>query len=171
MSSSSMSVSSPSVNPSRLCPSGKYETRLTLDRKFSELNLKVTLNALFAGGAEGSQFLLSSIWIVESQVANEVALVTERLAALGALVPLLAGRRGHVVRVVVEVLVPAEELLLPETLVALIALVRLLISVDQHVRLEVALRDGGVGAEVAFEALFSLVSLAVKLKAKKNGCF
>ena len=165
-----MSVSSPSVKPSRLWPSRgnkivvKYCQRTRREKLF-------TLDALLAGGAEGAQLLLSGIGIVEGQVANEVALVTERLAALGALVPLLAGRRGHVVRVVVEVLVPAEELLLPETLVALIALVRLLISVDQHVRLEVALRDGGVGAEVAFEALFSLVSLAVKLKAKKNGCF
>jgi len=88
---------------------------------------------LFAGGAEGSQFLLSSIWIVESQVANEVALVAERFTTLGAFVPLLAGRRWHVVWVVVKILVPAEKLFLPEALVTLIALVWLLIGVNQHV--------------------------------------
>lgn len=96
-------------------------------------------------------------------MADEVALVTEGFAALGALMPFLAGRRGDVVRVVVQVLMPAEKLLLPEALVALIALVRLLVSVDQHVRLQVTLRDGRIGAEVAFEALLSLVRLAVQL--------
>lgn len=133
MSSSSISVSSPSVNPSRLCPSGKKETRITLIRNLIELNLLVTLNALFAGGAEGSQFLLSSIWIVESQVADEVALVAERFTTLGAFVPLFTGRRWHVVWVVVKILVPAEKLFLPEALVTLIALVWLLIGVNQHV--------------------------------------
>ena len=40
----------------------------------------------------------------------------------------------------------------------------LLVRVYEHVRLEVPLRDGGVGAEVAAEALLPLVGLLVHLE-------
>ena len=74
------------------------------------------------------------------------------------------GQGGNVVGVVVEILVPLEQLLLPEALFAQIALEGLLVGVDQHVRLEVALTDRGVGAEVALEALLALVRLLVHLE-------
>ena len=122
-----------------------------------------TFDALFAGGAEGAQFLLRGIGIVQGQMADEVALVAEGFATLGTLVTLLAGRRRHVVGIVVEVLVAAQQLLLPETLVALVALVWLLVRVDQHVRLEVTLRYGCVGAQVTLETLLSLVRFAMQL--------
>ena len=57
-----------------------------------------------------------------------------------------------------------EELLLPEALVAEVALEWLLVGVDEHVGLEVPLADGGVGAEVALEALLALVGLLVHLR-------
>ena len=81
--------------------------------------------------------------------------------AFGTLVGLLLGRGRHIGGVVVEVLVPLEELLLSEALVALITLIRLLVGVDQHVALQVTLGDGAVGAEVALEALLTLMSLLV----------
>ena len=100
---------------------------------------------------------------MQGQVADEVAFVAEGLAAFGALVALLAGRRRNVVRIVVQVLVAPQQLLLPKGLVALGALVRFLVRVDQHVRLEVALRYRRVRAQVALEALFALVRFAVQL--------
>ena len=92
---------------------------------------------------------------------DQVPLVSEASVALSALVGLLLRSRRHIGGVVVEVLVPLEQLLLPEALVTLIALIRLLVSVDQHVTLQVALGDGAVGAEVTLEALLSLVGLLV----------
>ena len=60
---------------------------------------------------------------MQRHVPDEVALVPEGLAALRALVGLLLGGGGNVVRVVVQVLVPLQELLLAEALVALVALI------------------------------------------------
>ena len=70
----------------------------------------------------------------------------------------------HIGRVVVEVLVPLQQLLLPEALVTLVALEGFLVCVDQHVRLQVPLRDRRVGAEVALEAFLPLVSFLVNLE-------
>ena len=85
----------------------------------------------------------------------------EASVALRALVGLLLGRGWDIGGVVVEVLVPLEKLLLPEALVTLIALERLLVRVDQHVALQVALGDRAVGTEVTLEALLSFVGLLV----------
>ena len=74
------------------------------------------------------------------------------------------GQGRNVVGVVVEILMSFEELLLPEALVAEIALEWLLVGVDEHVGLKVPLADRGVGAEVALEALFALVGLLVHLR-------
>ena len=92
---------------------------------------------------------------------DEVPLVSEASVALRTLVGFLLGWGRDIGGVVVEVLVPLEELLLPEALVTLIALERLLVRVDQHVALEVALGDRAVGAEVTLEALLTLMSLLV----------
>ena len=92
---------------------------------------------------------------------DEVSLVPEASVALRTLVSLLLGRRRDVGWVVVEVLMPLEELLLPEALVTLIALIRLLVRVDQHVALQVTLGDRAVRAEVTLETLLSLVGLLV----------
>ena len=67
--------------------------------------------------------------------------MSEAAAALGTLVRLLLGGGRYVGGVVVEVLVPLQQLLLSEALVALVALEWLLVCVDQHVGLEVALRQ------------------------------
>ena len=72
--------------------------------------------------------------------------------------------RRDISGIVVEILVPLEQLLLPEALVALITLERFLVGVDQHVGLEVPLGDGAVGTEVALEALFTVVRLFVNLQ-------
>lgn len=61
-----------------------------------------------------------------------------------------------------------EQLLLAERLVALLALVRLLVGVDKHVRLEVACRDRSVRTKVAFITFFTLVRLAVHLETMVN---
>ena len=90
----------------------------------------------------------------------------EGSTALGALVRLLLRGRRRVVGVVVEVLMPLEELLLTEHLITLVTLERLLVRVDKHVRLEVALRDRRVRTQVALEALLTLVGLLVHLKAE-----
>lgn len=76
--------------------------------------------------------------IVQRHVPDEVALVSESASALGALVRLLSGLWRHVGRIVIEVLVTLEQLLLPEALVTLFASIRLLVGVDEHVRLEMA---------------------------------
>ena len=81
--------------------------------------------------------------------------------ALSTLVSLLLGRWRDVGRVVVEVLMPLEQLLLPEALVTLVALIRLLVRVDQHVALQVTLGNRAVRAEVTLETLLSLVGLLV----------
>ena len=89
-------------------------------------------------------------------------LVSEAFVAVRTLVGLLLGSRRHIIGgVMVEVLMPLQQLLLPEALVTLIALIRLLVSVDQHVALKLTLRDGAVGAQVTLETLFSLVGLLV----------
>ena len=85
----------------------------------------------------------------------------EASVALRTLVCLLLGRRRDVGWVVVEVLMPLEELLLPEALVTLIALIRLLVRVNQHVALQMTLGDRAVRAEVTLETLLSLVGLLV----------
>ena len=87
--------------------------------------------------------------------------MSEASVALGTLVGLLLGRGRHIGGVVVEVLVPLEELLLSEALVALITLIRLLVGVDQHVGLQVPLRDRAVRTQVALEAFFTLMRFLV----------
>ena len=85
----------------------------------------------------------------------------EASVTLWTLVCLLFRRRRHVGGVVVEVLVPLEQLLLSEALVALVALVGLLVGVDQHVGLQVSLGDRAVWTQVALEAFLTLVSFLV----------
>ena len=90
----------------------------------------------------------------------------EGSTALRALVRLLLRGRRRVVGVVVEVLMPLEELLLTEHLITLVTFERFLVRVDEHVRLEVALRDRRVRTQVALEALLALVCLLVNLQAE-----
>ena len=90
--------------------------------------------------------------------------MSEASVALCTFVSLLLGRGWDIGGVVVQVLMPLEELLLTEALVTLIALIGLLVRVYQHVTLKVALRDGAVGAEVTFEALLSLMGLLMNFQ-------
>ena len=90
--------------------------------------------------------------------------MSETPSTLRALLSPLLGRWRHIGRVVVEVLVPLQHLLPPEALVTLVALEGFLVCVDQHVRLQVPLRDRGVGAEVALEAFLPLVSFLVNFQ-------
>ena len=90
--------------------------------------------------------------------------MSETPSTFRAFMRLLLRSWRHIGRVVVEVLVPLEELLLSEALVALITLIRLLVGVDQHVALKMTLGDGAVGAEVALEALLTLMGLLVDFK-------
>lgn len=57
---------------------------------------------------------MARLWVMDSQVANQVAFVREHTLALVASVRLLFGRLWHEVRIVVQVLVATEQLLLPE---------------------------------------------------------
>jgi hypothetical protein len=52
---------------------------------------------------------------------------------------------------------------LSEALIALIALVRFLVGVNQHMGFQMALRDRGVSTKIALKAFFSFVSFAVQL--------
>ena len=90
-----------------------------------------------------SRFKLS---IDSRKLPFEISLVHKTLSTLEALVGLLPGLRGDVSWVVTKVLVPLQMLLLSEALVALVTLKRFLVCVHQHVGLEVASGDGGVGA-------------------------
>ena len=99
---------------------------------------------------------------------DQVTLVPERLAALRTLVRLLLRGRRRVVGVVVEVLMPLEELLLTEHLITLVTFERFLVRVDEHVRLEVALRDRRVRTQVTLEALLALVRLLVYLQQRSG---
>jgi hypothetical protein len=65
---------------------------------------KRTLNSLLAGSTEGSQFLLSCVRVVERQMANEVAFVTEGFATFRTFVALFSRRRWNIVRIVIKVL-------------------------------------------------------------------
>lgn len=66
-------------------------------------------------------------------MSDQVAFVAEGPSAFGALVRLFSRRWWDVRRIVVEVLVAFEELFLPEGLITLLALIGLLIRVDEHV--------------------------------------
>ncbi len=101
-------------------------------------------------------------------MANKVAFMAERFSTFGTLVPLFPGWWRHVVGIVIQVLMAAEKLLLPEALIALVALVRFLVGVNQHVRFQMALRDRRVSTKVALETFFSFVSLAVQLVVTTN---
>ena len=98
---------------------------------------------------------------IQLSIPDEIALVSEASVTLRTFVRLLFRRRRHVGGVVVEVLVPLEKLLLSEALVALVALVGLLVGVDQHVGLQVPLRDRAVRTQVALEAFFTLMRFLV----------
>ena len=132
----------------------------------SYTNEVITFNALLASSTEGSQLLLGSIRIVEGQMANQVAFVTEGFATFWTFMSLLTRRRRHIIRIVIQVLMAPKKLFLSEALITLIALIWLLISVNKHVRFQVTLRDRSIGAQIAFEALFSFVGLAVELQMK-----
>ena len=77
---------------------------------------------------------------------NQISLVPETPPTLGALMGFLLRRRRDIGWVVIKVLVPLQQLLLSKALVALVTLERFLVCVYQHVRLKVALGDGGVRA-------------------------
>ena len=100
---------------------------------------------------------------MKGHVPDEVSLVPEGPSTLWALVCLLLWLRRNVVGIVVEVLVPLEQLALPERLVALVALEGFLVSVNQHVGLQVALGNGAVRTQIALEAPLTLVGLLVNL--------
>ncbi len=57
-----------------------------------------------------------------------------------------------------------QKLLLPKTVFALIAVERLLVRVNQHMRFEMTLRNRRVRAKIAFEALFPFVRLLMNLE-------
>ena len=72
----------------------------------------------------------TSLGVVNRQVPDQVPLVAEGAAALGALVALLVGLRRDVIGVVVEVDVPLQELFLAEGLVTVLADEGFLVGVD-----------------------------------------
>lgn len=72
-------------------------------------------------------------------------------------------RWRDVVRIVVQIHVASQQLLLAERLLAHVALERLLVGVNEQVGFEVTCRNGRVRAEVALVALFSFVRFGVHL--------
>ena len=97
-------------------------------------------------------------------MADEVAFVAESLAALGARLGFLARRGGDVLRVVVEVLVAAQQLLLSERLFTQVTAVGLLFCVYEHVRVQVPRRGRRVRAKITLETFFSIVSFVMKFE-------
>ena len=63
---------------------------------------------------------------------NEVSFMSECTLAFGTLMGFLLWLWRHIIWIMVDVLMPFEELFLPETLVTIITLKRFLINVDQH---------------------------------------
>merc|ERR1719362_2717268 len=92
-------------------------------------NLNLFLSTNFEGH---SFFLFSGFRIMESHMTNEVSFMSECTLAFGTLMGFLLWLWWHIIWIVVEVLMPFEELFLPETLVTSITLKGFLISVNQH---------------------------------------
>ena len=63
---------------------------------------------------------------------NEVSFKSECTLAFWTLMGFLLWLWWHIIWIMVDVLMPFEELFLPETLVTIITLKRFLINVDQH---------------------------------------
>lgn len=101
-------------------------------------------------------------------MTDEVAFMAKRFTTFWALVPLFSRRWRHVVRIVIQILMASEKLLLSETLITLIALIRFLVGVNQHVRFQMALRDRRVSTQVALETFLSFVGFTVQLYKKKS---
>lgn len=87
--------------------------------------------------------------------------MTESFIARRAVVVLLTRCNGDVIRVVINVFMSLQQLFLSEGLIAIVTLERLLIGVNEHVRLEMTSRDRSVGANFTSVTLLSLVSLCV----------
>lgn len=68
-------------------------------------------------------------------MSHQVAFVAEGLVTCRTIVILLPRFRRMVIRIVINVLVALQQLLLSESLFAILALERFLIAVDQHMRL------------------------------------
>lgn len=69
--------------------------------------------------------------------------------------------RLHVIRIVVKIDVAAEQLLLPEGLLAHFALVWFLVCVHQYVGLKMARRNRSIWTEITFVAFFAFVCFGV----------
>ena len=101
---------------------------------------------------------------MQRHVSDQVSLVSKASVALWTLIGLLLGSWGNIGRVVIQVLMSLEQLLLSEALVALVTTEWFLVGVYEHVRLQVSLRDGGVGTQITLETLLTLVSLLVNFQ-------
>lgn len=64
--------------------------------------------------------VMTRVWVVDSQVADQITLVCEHTLALVARVRLLFRRLRHIVGIVVKVLMTTEQLLLPVTCLILL---------------------------------------------------
>lgn len=91
--------------------------------------------------------------------------IPKRPLTFWALMRLLLRRWRNVRWIVVEITVPFQELLLPERLVTVVALIWFLICVNKHVALEMARRYRSVRTEIAFVTLLALVRFAVQFVA------
>lgn len=69
---------------------------------------------------------------MDGQVAHQIALMAERFAALRTLVGLLLGLWRHVIRIMVQILMPLKQLLLTERLVAELALELLAVGSKEY---------------------------------------
>lgn len=88
--------------------------------------------------------------------------VPKRSLAFGTLMRLLLWRRRNVRRIVVEIAMALEQLLLSKWLETVVALIRLLVGVNEHVALQMACRYGCIRTQVAFVTLLAFVSLAMQ---------
>lgn len=123
------------------------------------------LNFLLSPDLESDSFFSScTLRVVKSHVSDQITLVSEASATLRTFMRLFLRRWWHVCWVVIQVLVSLQQLFLSEALITLIALVRFLVCVYQHMGLKVALGYGTVGAKVALKTLFPLVTLLVNLQ-------
>ena len=82
--------------------------------------------------------------VVQGHVSDQVALVSETSPTLRTLVGLLLGGMRDIGGVVIDVLVPLQQMFLSEALITLVTWEKFLVCLYKHVGLEVALEDGGV---------------------------
>lgn len=89
--------------------------------------------------------------------------MTEGFLTRRAIMVLFTRRYSNVIRVMIDVFVALQQLLLAKSLLTEVAIERLLVGMNQHVRLQVPSRDRSVSAEFAAVTFFAFMRFCMNL--------